>query len=154
MDRPLFVWSGPGAKQMIEYRIEEDSTGMRLDKYLRKRLPSMPTSHLFKMIRVKKVRVNGKRAQPEQPLASGDVISIRGDEKQLMGPSATGAPRAPPPARRLPGLSCVDVVAAGAPLRVCLALVSPHIAQVVALGDGDNHGHRLPPLHSPSGPRN
>ncbi|HVG60303.1 MAG TPA: S4 domain-containing protein, partial [Hyalangium sp.] len=72
---------------MIEYRIEEDSTGMRLDKYLRKRLPNMPTSHLFKMIRVKKVRVNGKRAQPEQLLAAGDVISIRGDEQQLLGPA-------------------------------------------------------------------
>jgi 23S rRNA pseudouridine955/2504/2580 synthase len=82
---------------MIEYRIEEDSTGMRLDKYLRKRLPNMPTSHLFKMIRVKKVRVNGKRAQPEQLLAAGDVISIRGDEQQLMGPARSGPRPQPPP---------------------------------------------------------
>ncbi len=81
---------------MIEYRIEEDSVGMRLDKYLRKRLASVPTSHLFKMIRVKKVRVNGKRAQPEQLLASGDVISVRGDEKQLLGPIPE-AERAPAP---------------------------------------------------------
>ena len=81
---------------MIEYRIEEDSVGMRLDKYLRKRLASVPTSHLFKMIRVKKVRVNGKRAQPEQLLAAGDVISIRGDEKQLLGP-VPQAERAPAP---------------------------------------------------------
>ena len=81
---------------MIEYRIEEDSVGMRLDKYLRKRLASVPTSHLFKMIRVKKVRVNGKRAQPEQLLAAGDVISIRGDEKQLLGP-VPEAERAPAP---------------------------------------------------------
>ncbi|SEL78047.1 23S rRNA pseudouridine955/2504/2580 synthase [Stigmatella aurantiaca] len=81
---------------MIEYRIEEDSVGMRLDKYLRKRLANMPTSHLFKMIRVKKVRVNGKRAQPEQLLAAGDVIAIRGDEKQLLGQDQ-GAERLPPP---------------------------------------------------------
>ncbi|EPX64981.1 Ribosomal large subunit pseudouridine synthase C [Cystobacter fuscus DSM 2262] len=73
---------------MIEFRIEEDSAGMRLDKFLRKKLANVPTSHLFKMIRVKKVRVNGKRAQPEQPLAAGDTISIRGTEQQLMAPAA------------------------------------------------------------------
>jgi 23S rRNA pseudouridine955/2504/2580 synthase len=82
---------------MIEYRIEEDSAGMRLDKYLRRRLATVPTSHLFKMIRVKKVRVNGKRAQPEQLLAPGDVISIRGDEQQLLGPPAGGERKPPPP---------------------------------------------------------
>lgn len=80
---------------MIEFRIEEDTAGMRLDKFLRKKLANVPTSHLFKMIRVKKVRVNGKRAQPEQPLVAGDTISIRGTEAQLMAP-ADPAERAPP----------------------------------------------------------
>jgi 23S rRNA pseudouridine955/2504/2580 synthase len=81
---------------MIEFRIEEDSVGMRLDKFLRKKLANVPTSHLFKMIRVKKVRVNGKRAQPEQPLAAGDTISIRGTEQQLLAPADPEA-RAPAP---------------------------------------------------------
>lgn len=73
---------------MIEFRVDPDIAGVRLDKVLRKRLPNVPTSHLFKMIRTKKVRVNGKRCKPEQPLVEGDVVSIRGDEKQLMGPAA------------------------------------------------------------------
>lgn len=68
---------------MIEYRIDDDLAGVRLDKFLRKKLTQVPTSHLFKMIRTKKIRVNGKRAQPEQPLATGDVISVWGDEKKL-----------------------------------------------------------------------
>ena len=82
---------------MIEIRIDEDNAGVRLDKFLKKRLAQVPVSHLFKMIRTKKVRINGKRAQPEQPLALGDILSIRGDEKSLMGPKApeTDAP-APP----------------------------------------------------------
>ena len=48
--------------------------------------------------------------------------------------------RTPPPARRFPGLGGVDVVAAGGLLGAGLALVLPHVAEVVALGDGDDHG--------------
>ncbi|XXF76748.1 RluA family pseudouridine synthase [Myxococcaceae bacterium GXIMD 01537] len=81
---------------MLEYRIEPDSAGMRLDKFLRKKLANVPTSHLFKMIRTKKVRINGKRAQPEQLLAEGDVLTIRGDERQLLAEPEPGR-RAPPP---------------------------------------------------------
>lgn len=81
---------------MIEVRIEEDSAGQRLDKFLKKRLATVPTSHLFKMIRTKKVRVNGKRAQPEQLLAHGDLLTIRGTEQTLLGP-ATKPPPPPPP---------------------------------------------------------
>jgi 23S rRNA pseudouridine955/2504/2580 synthase len=90
---------------MIEFRIDEDLQGVRLDKVLRKRLAQVPSSHLFKMIRTKKIRVNGKRAQPEQLLQSGDLVSIRGDAERLLAP-APGAlaaegpdrfPRPPPP---------------------------------------------------------
>jgi 23S rRNA pseudouridine955/2504/2580 synthase len=82
---------------MIEYRIDEDNAGIRLDKFLRKKLATVPTSHLFKMIRTKKVRVNGKRAQPEQELQAGDAVAIRGDEKQLLGPARPGAEQAKAP---------------------------------------------------------
>lgn len=81
---------------MLEFRISDDFAGVRLDKYLKKTLPNVPTSHVFKMIRVKKVRVNGKRAQPEQHLASGDVITIRGDEQQLVGDRERTPPPPPP----------------------------------------------------------
>ncbi len=81
---------------MLEYRIDEDHAGVRLDKFLRKKLANVPVSHLFKMIRTKKIRVNGKRAQPEQPLQPGDLLAIRGDEKQLLTPSAK-EDRPPPP---------------------------------------------------------
>lgn len=61
---------------------------MRLDKFLRKKLSRVPTSHLFKMIRTKKVRVNGKRAQPDQLLTAGDLLAIRGSAENLLTPSA------------------------------------------------------------------
>src|SRR5687768_5680185 len=86
---------------MLEYRIDEDHAGVRLDKFLRKKLATVPVSHLFKMIRTKKIRVNGKRAQPEQQLQAGDVLAIRGDEKQLLQPSKSGMPGEPRPAPSL-----------------------------------------------------
>jgi 23S rRNA pseudouridine955/2504/2580 synthase len=84
---------------MIELRVSEDSAGVRLDKFLRKKLNQVPVSHLFKMIRTKKVRVNGTRAQPEQPLRAGDVISIRGEAERLLAPVTESRPRRalPPP---------------------------------------------------------
>lgn len=85
---------------MIEFRIDADNAGQRLDKFLRKKLSQVPVSHLFKMIRTKKVRVNGKRAQPDQALQDGDTLSIRGDEAQLLSalaPRPGGKPAAPPP---------------------------------------------------------
>lgn len=81
---------------MLEFRIQEDYAGVRLDKFLKKKLDRVPFSHLFKMIRVKKVRVNGKRAQPDQDLVLGDVVTVRGDEKQLLSP-AEKSPTPPAP---------------------------------------------------------
>lgn len=78
---------------MLEFRVTDDHAGVRLDKFLKKTLASVPFSHLFKMIRVKKIRVNGKRATPEQPLAPGDLITVRGTDAQLLGDRE----RKPPP---------------------------------------------------------
>ena len=41
----------------------------------------MPTSHLFKMIRTKKIRVNAKRCQPDQHLAKDNVVTIRAERR-------------------------------------------------------------------------
>jgi 23S rRNA pseudouridine955/2504/2580 synthase len=82
---------------MIEFRVDEDAAGMRLDKFLRKKLEQVPASHLFKMIRTKKVRLNGKRVQPEQLLERGDVLAIRGDAQRLLASQPAKAPPQLPP---------------------------------------------------------
>ena len=51
----------------LEYTISQDAAGQRLDKFLRRRLAEMPLSHLYKMVRTKKVRVNGARASVAFP---------------------------------------------------------------------------------------
>ncbi|MFM2153521.1 MAG: hypothetical protein RL199_1956 [Pseudomonadota bacterium] len=62
---------------MSEYRISADAAGQRLDKYVRRLLPALPLSAIYKLIRTKKVRVNGVRAEEAQLLAAGDVVVIR-----------------------------------------------------------------------------
>jgi 23S rRNA pseudouridine955/2504/2580 synthase len=71
--------------------VSADQAGQRLDKYLRRLLPSVPKSHLYKMIRTRKVRVNGKRVYAETLLASGDEVSVRADEARLLAPAKEGS---------------------------------------------------------------
>lgn len=75
----------------MEYRISDDAAGQRLDKYVRRVLPDLAQSALYKLIRTKKIRVNGARAEENQLLQAGDVITVR--EQALQG--ASNAPQAP-----------------------------------------------------------
>jgi 23S rRNA pseudouridine955/2504/2580 synthase len=60
----------------LEYEVSADASGQRLDKFLRKRLETLPLSHLYKLVRTKKVRVNGARAEIAQLLEAGDQVVI------------------------------------------------------------------------------
>jgi 23S rRNA pseudouridine955/2504/2580 synthase len=60
----------------LEYKVSADASGQRLDKFLRKRLETLPLSHLYKLVRTKKVRVNGARAEIAQLLQQGDEITV------------------------------------------------------------------------------
>src|SRR2546421_12606639 len=60
----------------LEYKVTPDAAGQRLDKFLRKRLENMPLSHVYKLVRTKKVRVNGSRADISQLLAPGDEVTV------------------------------------------------------------------------------
>ena len=60
----------------LEFKVSADASGQRLDKFLRKRLDDMPLSHLYKLVRTKKVRVNGARADIARLLSAGDEITV------------------------------------------------------------------------------
>ncbi len=60
----------------LDFKVTTDAAGQRLDKFLRKRMENMPLSHLYKMVRTKKVRVNGARAEIAQLLEAGDEITV------------------------------------------------------------------------------
>lgn len=83
---------------MPEYRISSDAAGQRVDKFIRKVLPDLPLSAIYKLIRTKKVRVNGAKAEEARLLEPGDVVSIR---EQAIGPrEAPRTPRPPKDVRR------------------------------------------------------
>ena len=69
---------------MIQFTVSPDAAGQRLDKLVRKALRDVPLSHVYKMFRTRKVRVNGARGRAEQLVAAGDVVVIRGDEERLL----------------------------------------------------------------------
>ena len=53
-----------------------NDAGQRLDKFLSKRYKSMPQSLLYKYIRTKRIKLNGKRAKENRLLADGDEITL------------------------------------------------------------------------------
>jgi 23S rRNA pseudouridine955/2504/2580 synthase len=63
--------------------VTPSEAGQRLDRYLRKVLRGMPASHIYKLLRTRKVRVNGKRARSERILAAGDQIIVHVPEDQF-----------------------------------------------------------------------
>jgi 23S rRNA pseudouridine955/2504/2580 synthase len=81
---------------VIQLTVSADAAGQRLDKLVRKALRDVPLSHVYKMFRTRKVRVNGARGKADQLVAEGDVVVIRGDEERLLArpePAAGGATR-------------------------------------------------------------
>jgi len=79
---------------VLQFKVSADAAGQRLDKFVRKVLRDVPLSHVFKMLRTRKVRVNSSRGRAEQLLAEGDVVVVRGDEEKLLSPPEESGPRA------------------------------------------------------------
>ena len=61
---------------MRELRVGKNDAGQRLDKFLSKTLRTLPQSLLYKSIRLKKIKVNRRRATPSQILAEGDSLQL------------------------------------------------------------------------------
>ena len=81
----------PAKVQQVE--AGERGAGQRLDNFLGRFLKDVPKTHIFRVIRKGEVRVNGKRAKPEQRLLASDIVRVP--------PVRTGAaapPRRAPPA--------------------------------------------------------
>ena len=61
---------------MREMTIGKNDAGQRLDRFLSKSLPLLPPALAQKYIRIKRVKVNGGRAQRDQRLQEGDVLQL------------------------------------------------------------------------------
>ena len=85
--------SAPSGKA-VTVAVAEDEDGMRLDRWLKRRFPDLPQTHLMKIVRKGEVRVEGKRAEISTRLEAGQSVRVppvRGPE-----PAAPAVRRANP----------------------------------------------------------
>lgn len=68
---------------MKQWTINADHDGQRLDKYLKNAFATAPLSLLFRLLRTKKIKVNGKRAEPGLRLTDGDTLQMYFNDEEL-----------------------------------------------------------------------
>ena len=61
---------------MKEFTIGANDAGQRLDRFLAKAVPLLPASLAQKYIRIKRIKLGGKRAERDTRLQEGDVLQL------------------------------------------------------------------------------
>lgn len=82
---------------MKSFEIKANDANQRLDKFIRKSLPNLPQSLMYKYIRKKRIKVNSKRAEISTVLNVGDIVDMYINDEFFVKPETrydfTGAPR-------------------------------------------------------------
>ncbi len=68
--------AAPKAGGVQTVPVTPDEAGMRVDRFLEGRFPGLSFSHIQRIIRKGELRVNGKRAQPNDRLVEGQAVRI------------------------------------------------------------------------------
>lgn len=61
---------------MKEIIIDKNESDQRLDRFLKKYLGNATQGFIYKMIRKKNIKVNGKKVNPEDNIVEGDIIQL------------------------------------------------------------------------------
>ncbi|MDP4119205.1 MAG: RluA family pseudouridine synthase [Bacillota bacterium] len=61
---------------MKEFLINSNDAGQRLDKFITKACPALPGTLMYKYIRIKRIKINGKRAELSYHLIEGDRVQL------------------------------------------------------------------------------
>lgn len=61
---------------MKEFIINSNDANQRLDKFIQKSVPRLPQSMMYKAIRNKRIKINGKRAEISTRLQTGDGVQM------------------------------------------------------------------------------
>lgn len=73
----------------MEFKIDDKFAEVRVDRFLRKMLPDVPLTEIFKGIRTGNIKVNGKKTKENSRLALGDVVKIfklAGEKMESLSP--------------------------------------------------------------------
>ena len=61
---------------MKSITVQANDAGQRLDKFLGKTFGNLPVSMMYKAIRTKNIKLNGKRCQISTRIKEGDIITL------------------------------------------------------------------------------
>ena len=76
---------------MKELTIGHNDAGQRLDRFLAKAVPLLPASLAQKYIRLKRIKLGGKRVERDTRLREGDVLQLYINDEFFETPSEENA---------------------------------------------------------------
>ena len=76
---------------MKEFTIRSNDAGQRLDRFLAKAVPLLPASLAQKYIRIKRIKLNGGRADRDTRLQDGDILQLYINDEFFDTPRADNA---------------------------------------------------------------
>ncbi|MXP41750.1 RluA family pseudouridine synthase [Altererythrobacter soli] len=65
-----------GDREVRQFTVDKDDDGVRLDRWFKRHLPQVSFGMVSKWARTGQVRIDGKRAKPEDRLAAGQVVRV------------------------------------------------------------------------------
>ena len=74
--RPAVAEPAASSTGVQTAKVTADEAGMRVDRFVEARFPGLAFSHIQRIIRKGELRVNGKRAQPNQRDEAGQAVRI------------------------------------------------------------------------------
>jgi 23S rRNA pseudouridine955/2504/2580 synthase len=76
MTKPVLPDHQPAKNAVQMMEVSEHQEGQRLDNFLLNRLKGVPKTLIYRIIRKGEVRINGKRAKPDNKLQIKDVVRV------------------------------------------------------------------------------
>jgi len=64
------------SKEVRQFTVNEDDDGVRLDRWFKRNLPQIGFATISRWARTGQIRVDGKRAKPEDRIATGQVLRV------------------------------------------------------------------------------
>lgn len=80
---------------MKSFTVNQNDAGQRLDKFIGKAVKKLPAPLLYKYIRLKRIKVNGRRSAISQRLQSGDLVELYINDEFFEGGDERGFLAAP-----------------------------------------------------------
>lgn len=72
---------------MKSFPIKKNDAGQRLDKFLLKAVPRLPKNLMYKYVRLKRIKLNGKKCDISDRLTEGDVLDLYINDEFFSAPA-------------------------------------------------------------------